>query len=117
MPIGMRPLVGASGRIGSSWSTWSPMPTSRPPAWRPAETPVKAPGTAGLIGGMIHRPGHLGNQQAPLIHEAVQRRLPLASVYKRTRDRQRKGACWYIAYTDHNQKRQTVKGCPDKAST
>ncbi len=41
----------------------------------------------------------------------------MASVFKRNRDRQRKGASWYIAYTDENRKRHTVQGCPDKAMT
>ena len=41
----------------------------------------------------------------------------MASVFKRTRDRQRKGASWYIAYADENGIRRTVKGCPDKAAT
>src|SRR4051794_41419764 len=41
----------------------------------------------------------------------------MASVFKRTRDRQRKGASWYIAYTDQNGIRRTVKGCPDKTAT
>src|SRR4051794_23235636 len=42
---------------------------------------------------------------------------PMASIYKRKRDLKRKNSSWYIAYTDHTGKRQTVKGCPDKAAT
>src|SRR3954467_11518076 len=41
----------------------------------------------------------------------------MASVFKRKRDRQRKGASWYIAYADQNGIRRTVKGCPDKTAT
>src|SRR5512135_3191907 len=41
----------------------------------------------------------------------------MASIFKRTRDRQRKGASWDIAYADENGIRRTVKGCPDKAAT
>ena len=41
----------------------------------------------------------------------------MASVFKKTRDRKRPGACWYIAYTDRWGKRRTLKGCPDKAAT
>jgi integrase len=41
----------------------------------------------------------------------------VASVFKRKRDRGRKGASWYIAHTDENGKRRTVKGCTDKAAT
>jgi site-specific recombinase XerC len=41
----------------------------------------------------------------------------MASVFKKARDRQRKGASWFIAYTDENGVRRTVKGCPDKAVT
>src|SRR4051812_2311982 len=41
----------------------------------------------------------------------------MASVYKRKRDRQRKGSCWYIAYTDENGVRRTKRGCPDKAAS
>ena len=41
----------------------------------------------------------------------------MASIYKRKRDRQRKGSSWYIAYADGNGIRRTVKGCPDKAAT
>jgi hypothetical protein len=41
----------------------------------------------------------------------------MARIFKRTRDRQRKGASWYIAYADENGIRRTVKGCPDKAAT
>ena len=42
---------------------------------------------------------------------------PMASIFKRTRDRQRQGRSWYIAYADENGIRRTVKGCPDKAAT
>src|ERR1700727_462986 len=41
----------------------------------------------------------------------------MASVFKRKRDRLRKGAAWFIAYTDENGKRRSVKGCTDKAAT
>ncbi len=41
----------------------------------------------------------------------------MASVFKRKRDRQRKNASWFIAYTDENGVRHTVKGCPDKVAT
>src|SRR2546423_14691334 len=41
----------------------------------------------------------------------------MASVFKKTRDRQRKGASWYIAYADERGRRRMVKGCPDKAAT
>jgi integrase len=41
----------------------------------------------------------------------------MASVYKRKRDRQRKNASWFIAYSDENGVRRAVKGCPDKAAT
>src|SRR3954471_20134835 len=41
----------------------------------------------------------------------------MASVYKRKRDRARKGAAWYIAYVDERGVRRSVKGCPDKAAT
>ena len=41
----------------------------------------------------------------------------MASVFKRSRDRKRPGASWYIAYADERGKRRTIKGCPDKAAT
>src|SRR6516162_11963138 len=41
----------------------------------------------------------------------------MASVFKKTRDRNNKLASWFIAYQDENGKRRTVKGCPDKAAT
>ena len=41
----------------------------------------------------------------------------MASVFKKARDRQRKGASWYIAYSDENGRRRMIKGCPDKAAT
>src|SRR5262245_24501477 len=41
----------------------------------------------------------------------------MASVFKRTRDRQRKGASWYIAFVDEHGRRRMVKGCPDKSAT
>jgi integrase len=41
----------------------------------------------------------------------------MASVFKRSRDRKRPGASWYIAYADERGIRRTVKGCPDKAAT
>jgi integrase len=46
----------------------------------------------------------------------------MASVFKRSSDRKRPGAPWYITYRDYRFKgdvgvRVTVKGCPDKAAT
>ncbi len=40
----------------------------------------------------------------------------MASVFKKSRDRNRKGASWYIAYHDGT-RRRTVKGYTDKAAT
>ena len=41
----------------------------------------------------------------------------MASVYKKKRDRARRNASWFIAYTDEKGVRRTVKGCPDKTAT
>jgi integrase len=41
----------------------------------------------------------------------------MASIFKRKRDRNRKGASWYFAYSDENGERRTIKGCTDKAAT
>lgn len=41
----------------------------------------------------------------------------MASVFKKSRDRNRKGASWYIAYADAQGVRRMVKGCPDKSAT
>jgi hypothetical protein len=41
----------------------------------------------------------------------------MASVFKRKRDKANRMASWYIAYSDQNGVRRTVKGCPDKAAT
>jgi integrase len=41
----------------------------------------------------------------------------MSSVFKKTRDRKRAGASWYIAYVDEEGMRRMVKGCPDKAAT
>ncbi len=41
----------------------------------------------------------------------------MASVYKKGRDKGRRGSCWYIDYCDENGRRRTKKGCPDKAAT
>jgi hypothetical protein len=41
----------------------------------------------------------------------------MASVFKRKRDRVRKGAAWFIAYSNENGVRRTAKGCPDKQAT
>jgi len=41
----------------------------------------------------------------------------MASVYKRKRDRGRKGSYWYIDYRDENGKQRTTKGCVDKSAT
>ena len=39
------------------------------------------------------------------------------SVFKKARDRQRKGSAWYINYTDEHGVRRQVKGCSDKTAT
>ena len=41
----------------------------------------------------------------------------MASVFKKSRDRKRPGASWYIAYVDERGIRRMIKGCPDKAAT
>lgn len=41
----------------------------------------------------------------------------MSSVYKKSRDRKRPGASWYITFVNEHGRRQTVKGCPDKAAT
>jgi integrase len=41
----------------------------------------------------------------------------MSSVFKRARDRKRPGSSWYIAFSDQNGKRRTMKGCSDKAAT
>ncbi|CAN5781230.1 hypothetical protein BH23PLA1_BH23PLA1_41460 [soil metagenome] len=41
----------------------------------------------------------------------------MASVFKKARDRSRKGSAWYIAYSDEQGRRRMVKGCSDKAAT
>ena len=41
----------------------------------------------------------------------------MASIYKKSRDKGRKGACWYISYVDHNGRRRTKKGFTDKGLT
>lgn len=41
----------------------------------------------------------------------------MASIYKKTRDKGRKGTCWYIGYTDHRGKRRTRRGFADRAAT
>ena len=41
----------------------------------------------------------------------------MSSVFKRGRDKARKGSSWYIGYVDASGKPRTVKGCPDKAAT
>ena len=41
----------------------------------------------------------------------------MASVFKRKRDRARKGSSWYVAYTDEDGVRRTEKRYPDKAAT
>jgi len=41
----------------------------------------------------------------------------MASVYKRDRDKKRKGTPWYFAYKPHDGPRRTVKGYTDKAAT
>ncbi len=41
----------------------------------------------------------------------------MASIYKRTRDKARKGSSWYIGYVDERGRQRTTKGCPDKTAT
>lgn len=41
----------------------------------------------------------------------------MATVYKRSQDRGKRRAPWYIGYTDHNGHRRTVKGFSDKSET
>ena len=41
----------------------------------------------------------------------------MASIFKRTRDKRRKGAPYYIMYKDHTGRRRMVKGYTDKALT
>lgn len=41
----------------------------------------------------------------------------MASIYKRGRDKKRKGSSWYIGYVDEHGRQKTVKGCSDKAAT
>jgi integrase len=41
----------------------------------------------------------------------------VASVFKRARDKVRKGSSWYINYTDQSGIRRMVKGCPDKVAS
>jgi integrase len=41
----------------------------------------------------------------------------MASVYKKSRDKKKKGSCWYTDYTDENGKRRSVKGFTDKGET
>ena len=59
-----------------------------------------------------------GHNAPPPVNPLVQAGdEPMASIFKRARDRQRKGSSWYIAYTDENGVRRKVKGCPDKTAT
>jgi integrase len=41
----------------------------------------------------------------------------MASVFKKTRDKGKRGAVWYISYTDQDRKRKVVKGFKDKGLT
>ncbi|MEJ7637923.1 MAG: hypothetical protein WKF75_08070 [Singulisphaera sp.] len=41
----------------------------------------------------------------------------MASIYKRTQDKARKGSSWYIGYVDDQGRQRTTKGCPDKTTT
>ena len=41
----------------------------------------------------------------------------MASIYKRTQDKGKRRAAWYIGYKDHSGKRRTVKGFSDKGET
>jgi integrase len=41
----------------------------------------------------------------------------MATIYKRTQDRGKRRAPWYIGYTDHTGRRRTAKGFTDKAET
>src|SRR5208337_5669726 len=62
--------------------------------------------------------GSLATVPPPLIRPLVQAGdQPMASVFKKTKDRKRPNSSWYIAYTDHDGVRRTTKGCPDKTAT
>ena len=41
----------------------------------------------------------------------------MASIWKRSTDRNRKGSCWYITYRDERSRPKTVRGYPDKQAT
>lgn len=41
----------------------------------------------------------------------------MASIYKKTRDKGRKGTCWYTGYIDHRGKQRTRRGFADRAAT
>src|SRR5579864_8108040 len=41
----------------------------------------------------------------------------MASIYKRKKDRNRKGSPWRIAYVDENGRRRDVRGCADRTAT
>jgi integrase len=41
----------------------------------------------------------------------------MATIYKRSQDRGKRRAPWYIGYTDHNGRRRTAKGFSDKSET
>lgn len=41
----------------------------------------------------------------------------MATIYKRSQDRGKRRAPWYIGYTGHNGRRRTAKGFTDKAET
>ena len=41
----------------------------------------------------------------------------MASIYKRTRDKRRRGAAWYVAYTDETGRRRSAKGFTDRGLT
>ena len=41
----------------------------------------------------------------------------MASIYKKSRDDNRKQTCWYFSYADENGRRRTEKGFVDKDRT
>lgn len=59
----------------------------------------------------------MGNHRADIkAREWSWRASTRASVYKKDRDKGRKGASYYVAYTDETGKRHNIKACPDKAA-
>ncbi len=41
----------------------------------------------------------------------------MASIYKRSQDKKKRGSCWYIGFIDHRGKRKTRKGFSDRQAT